>query len=679
MTLIIILLLFFLYVEFKHPYYFLQDDNRDYFLPYFIYNYKSLLNGELAVYNFHQFLGIPSLAVGQPGALYPIAYLSVFLSNLFFGHYFAAVDIQVIIHLLIGAVGIYKFIRSFDIERKAAFFAGFIYPLSSFIFYISNSWVVVSSVAAYFPWMLLFSFRLYKDASLKTIVFTVIARLLLFYAGYVQYFIYSVIFELITVFLYVILSSEPLERKANIIKFIKEYIKSYIYVLILSLPLLLPMWHHTTISAHRSTQLEFSSFASRFFPLEQLLKGLFYPFSNADKSAYVSLLNMFNLSHIGYIAILLIIIGIADRYITRKNHIKIKSVKLFVFAGPALLAFIWSTNWMFNYIIYLVPILNRFRWPFKLAFFLDFFLIVIAAFILSHFIEKLPKRKAVKNIAIIVIIVIQIFNFGFLYTVTPYKALADHGDSLPLEEKLTDELTGGRIISVGSWTSAPENNYAYLTAPTLGFNYATLWGLDYFAGYEPLIPATNAEACLNLNHTAIIESGDPIPIDYLRKAAVKWYIVPKNKVDEYSSEFILSGIIPKYEDENRVVFYDEHAFPMVFNSNGEKIEDEDLRVTANKIEINIHMQKSDTIFFNYLYNPFLKAYLDGERTALDKYDDIHISVTVPEGKHQILIKYEDPYFTAGICVAIAFLVAFIGFNIIQCMRKHYALKLSNNY
>lgn len=604
LSLVITLLILFLYIEYRHPYFFLQDDNRDYYLPYYIYNFKSLLNGELALYNFHQYLGIPSLAVGQTGALYPISYLSVFLSDLLFGHYFAAVDIQVILHLLIGAVGIYKLIRSFDIERKVAFFAGLTWPLSSFVLYVSNSWVVVSAVAAYFPWMLLFSLRLYKHPTLKTTIYAVIARLLLFYAGHIQYFIYSVIFEFITVILYVVSYSEPFEKRAKIIKFIKEYVKGYIYVFILSLPLLLPMWHQVNISAERSKQLPFSVFASVFYPLDQLLKGLFYPFLTVDENTYASNANMLNLSHIGYITMVLIVIGIVDRYITRKNNIKIKSVKLSVFAVPALLAFIWSTNWVFNYVIYLIPILNRFRGPFKLAFFLDFYLIVIAALILSYLIEKLPKRRVAKNVAIFAIIVIQIINFGFLYTVTPYKALGDHGDNLPLEEKLKDKLIGGRIISVGSWTSTPEKNHAYLTAPTLGFNYATLWGLDYFAGYEPLISAANSEACLDLNFTAIIESNDPIPVDYLRKAAVKWYIVPKDKIDEYSKKFITYGIIPKYEDENRVVFYDEQAYPMVFKSKGEKIENGNYRATANTIEITVDMQQADTVTFNYLYNPF---------------------------------------------------------------------------
>ena len=645
LVLVTVLLLVLLFVEYKHPYFFLQDDNRDYFLPYFIHNFKSLLEGEIPLYNFHQFLGTPSLAVGQSAALYPITYLSVFMSNLFFGHYFAAVDIQVILHLLIGAVGFYKFISFFDIERKVAFFAGLTWPLSNFIIYVSNSWAVVASVAAYFPWMLLFSFRLYKSKTPKANIYAVIVRLLLFYAGSIQYFIYSVIFEFITVILYVISDSKLGEKKAKTIKFLKKYIEGYVYVFILSLPLLLSMWHQTTISAERSGRMPFGVFVNEYFPLGQLATGLFYPFSQ-DTSRF----NNVKLAHIGYLPLIFIAIGIVERLIT-KSKIKINSVRLSVFVIPAIIAFLWATNWAFNLLIYVIPILNRFRWPFKLAFYFDFYLIIIATLMLTYIITRISWKEATKNFLFCLIIGIQIFNFVFLYTAGPYKTFFYHGDNLPLKETFQDKLIGGRIISIGF--DKLQNN---LTAPSLGFNYATLWGLDYFAGYEPLISSENLEACLGLNYIAIIKSDDSIPVDYFRKAAVRWYIIPKNKADEYSKKLSSYGIIEKYADENRAVFYDDKAYPMVFNSNGEKIESQDYRMTTNSIELSIDNKQSNVIIFNNLYNPFFKGYIDGEKTTLIPINNIHFSISVPEGKHNIIIRYKDPYLIVSTYIAVIFLI-----------------------
>lgn len=659
LALVFLVLTVLLFIEYKHPYFFLQDDNRDSYLPYFVHNYESILNGELPLYNFHQFLGIPSLAIGQTAALYPITYFSVFLSKFILGHYFAAIDIQVIIHLLIGAIGFYKFIRFFENDYKVAFFGGLTWPLSSFVIYVSNSWVVVAAAAAYFPWMLLFSFSLYKKPALKTTIYAVLVRLLLFYAGHVQYFIYSVIFEFITAICNVIYDAPIGEKRVNVLRFLKTYVESYLYVFIFSLPLLLPMWHLTSISYQRSEKLPFEAFVGEYFPIDQLIKGLFYPFLQVDENVEFSYRNMLNLSHIGYITIIFLAIGLIEKYITKSKKIKRNSISLSVFIIPMLIALLWSTNWIFNAVIYSIPILNRFRWPFKLAFFFDFYLIVIAALCLSNFIKQLLWRKIAENILFCLIIGIQILNFIFLYTGHPYKDFGEHhADKLPLEEKLKDKLTGGRIISLGFdiWNHTPQNNTDYLTAPTMGFSYATLWGLDYFAGYEVLITQESLDASLGLNFTAIVKENDPIQVDYFRKAAVKWYIVPKSKVDKYSKKLNAYGIVKKYEDEYRVVFYDEKAYPMVFNSKGKQVESDDYKVTTNNIELSVDLQEPDSIIFNNMYNNFFEGYIDGKKAQLTAINSINFCISVPEGKHKILIKYMDTYLIAGIYCVIIFLI-----------------------
>jgi len=659
-ALLLLVLTVLLFIEYKHPYFFLQDDNRDSYLPYFVHNFRSLLNGELALYNFHQFLGIPALSQGQIGTLYPLTYFAVFLSDFIFGHYFAAVDIQVILHLMIGALGFYSFIEFLEKDYRAAFFGGMTWSLSSYIIYASNSWIIVAAVAAYFPWMLLFTFRLYKNPSLREMICAVAVRLLLFYSGHIQYFICSVLFEFITIILYAVSDSRPGEKKVKTLKFLIKYIEGYIYVLIFSLPLLLPMWHHVTISAVRSGKLPFEVFVSQHFPMDQLAKGLLYPFLQANEHTYASFRNMLNLSHIGYLTVLILIMGLVDKFIIKSQKTEFKSMELSIFIRPAILAFLWSTNWVFNLLIYTIPVLNRFRWPFKVVFYLDFYLIVIAVLVFARLVKKISWKAKTINLIFYLMIGIQIFNFVFLYTVAEYKDFGEHhGDPIPLEEKLQNKLVGGRIISMGFdiWSPTSENNHAYLTAPTLGFNYATLWGLDYFAGYDVMLSPANLEASLGLNFTGIMSDHDQIPVDDFRMASVKWYNVPKNKVDEYTQKLGPYDIVKKYEDENRVVFVDSKAYPMIFFPNGDKVESEDYHVTANTIELSIDQKHTANIIFNNIYNPFFEGYIDGEKAKLTSLNDIHFSILVPKGKHHIVIRYRDPYFTRGIYIVSAFLIA----------------------
>jgi len=659
-TLVVCVFIVLLFVEYNHPYFFLNDDNRDYFLPNYIHNYRSLLNGELALYNFHQFLGIPHLALGQSGTLYPIVYLSIFLSKLIFNHYFAAIDIMVIIHLMIGSVGFYKFVSFFDIEHKICLFGGLTWALGSFVVYVSDSWVIVSAAAAYFPWMIFFSFVLLKNPSLKAVFGAVAVRLLLFYAGHIQYFIYSVIFEFLTVVLFLIYRYQNGNKIKCVVILLGKYIRSYLYVLIFSLPLLLPMWHQTTISADRSGRLVFEEFVGRKFPLSELISGL----------TYVGYGKLGYLSHIGIIVIYFLVIGLIIGLINRiKSKSKIQTnenVSLFVFLIPALIALLWATSTHFNQLIYIIPILNRFRYPFKLVFFLDFYLIVITTIILSNLMKRYSS-DIYKKVLCILIIAVQMFNFIFIYANFPYN-FGTHLDKIPLEEKLQTQLSEGRIVSAGFefWSSNLKDDSNFITAPTLGFNYATLFGLNYFAGTEPLRSTATSKACLGLNFKAVIDSNNIIPVDYLRKAGVRWYIVPVSKYKEYAVKFSSYGIIKKYQDKNRVIFIDEKAYPMVADSFGKIISYSDYMVSANTISLSVDFNKNDTIIFNNLFNPFFEGYIDGEKVEIKPVNKIHFSIEVPKGKHRIKIKYRDPYFIAGLYVSFVFLLLLLIF--LACKR-----------
>ncbi|MBN1892191.1 MAG: YfhO family protein [Clostridiales bacterium] len=678
LTLVAVLFLVFAYIEFRKPYFFLQDDNRFYYLPNFSHVFKSLLNGELALFNFHQFLGTPSLASGQTGALYPLVYVAVGLSELLWGHVFASIDILVILHLTIGGVGTYFLIRFFDVDRKVAWFAGVTWPLSSFVVYVSDSWVIIASAAAYFPWLLLCSLRLYKKPSLQTMICAVMTRLLLFYSGHIQYFVYSVIFEFITVFLYVLFGSDNGARKARSIKFLIKYAESYLYVLLLSLPLLLPMWNQMAISTERSGRVPLRDFFTLLFPVDQLFLGLFFPFLQANDNHYAPFMHLLNLSHIGYLTVILLVTGIVLLLVPGKSKSSLFPVKMRVFILPAIIASLWTSSWIFNCVVYLIPMLNRFRWSFKLAFFLDFYLIIIATFTLAVLFKHIRAKEFTRNIILSLFVFVQIFNFVYLYTANPIESFTvNYADQLPLEEPLHDKLTVGRILTVGFDVrkDPDDSNIQSLPASSLGYNYASLWNLDHFSGYEPLIPKANQAASLNINFTASafpdwFESVEKV--DYYRSAGVRWYIVPIDKSEELSKILSTYGIIPMYEDSIRTVFYDEQAFPMAFVENKMEKSWNSVDTSTNSIRLQTNLDQPETIVFNYLFNPNFKAYIDGQKVPLTRYNALHMSVDVPEGSHDIVIRYSDPYFNIGIGLAGLFVFSLLAVALNKQVRDIYS-------
>ena len=77
--LIFVLSFLFIIMEFKHPYYFLSDDNRTFYLPFFTHNFRAIINGELPFFNFHQNLGISHFSNFQSAIFYPLTYFSMLL------------------------------------------------------------------------------------------------------------------------------------------------------------------------------------------------------------------------------------------------------------------------------------------------------------------------------------------------------------------------------------------------------------------------------------------------------------------------------------------------------------------------------------------------------------------------------------------------------------------------
>jgi hypothetical protein len=383
-----------------------------------------------------------------------------------------------------------------------------------------------------------------------------------------------------------------------------------------------------------------------------------------------------NLSHIGYVAMGLIIVGLVGFIValmrkSAKETIR-KSPEIFAFAVSALIGGLWATSLLFNRIIYLIPILNRFRWSFKLAFYLDFFLILIAALILSEGIRRYRGKAWKRNCIITTLIGIQILNFWLLYTVMPYKDFGEHhGDSLPLVEPLRDDLNQGRILSVGfdTWTFTQQNDYPYLTAPTIGFNYATLWKLDYWAGYEPLLPATNEAAVLGMNFNAIYTSDMAILQEYFRETGVRWYIFPAQKTDSFEQKYPSLRRVSEFSDDFRSVFCDDEASPLIYTSEGDALETTGDINRANTLQVDIEGRRVENITFVYIYNPFLKAYADNQPIPITAVNGLKFEVSVPEGTSQITIKYEDPYFFIGLYIAAAFLFLLSLFRVWEQFRK----------
>lgn len=631
----------FIFIEISHPYYFMQDDNRVLYLPIYLHNLRSVLSGEFPFFNFHQYLGTP--VTMHYASLYPIYYLALIFSNFLFGHYFASFEIIALFHLLLAAQGLFFFGRYFELDEASCLFGGLTWAFCSFVIIGGNSWIHITGLAAYLPWILLCTVRQCYSFSLKVffiLVFLKVCNLLL---GYPQYFLYTATFEFLTVVLIGMFDSKTIKFT----KLLASFVLNYVCVVIASLPIILQAAWQTKASAYRSNPLSLNEYTSFSYNLKYWLKGLIDPFSSAT---FVTQFELHYLSFVGYLTLVFFFL-----YLYKRKELSGKCSAL----GTAstilfMLAVMWAGELIVTRLFYYIPLFNRMRYPFKLAIFGSFYITVVSILGFDLFLKQLSTydfltNKTVKIIASTVIAV-QLGIFIVLYSFSPQRTFANHADPLPLSEPLSEIIADGRIVSASlDDVVSGSKLLPGFSAPYLGYDYATLWGLYHFGGYDPLVSQKGNRAALGIKNNPVFNlpadepfSVPPDTLEHFRRWGVKWYVVNKAIPLEPGSPFRLIS-----SDAYRNVLEDSLAKPMVYWQDGAGNASLNYRFTSNTVDIESASGKTGTAVVNVLFHPYFSARLDGKPIAVAETADNQVSLSVPQGKHRIVLRYTDRSFIDG--------------------------------
>jgi len=640
--------LFFLFLEWLHPYYFLEDDNLDSVLPVFAHLYRSLAGeGVIAQFNFHQFLGAPWL--GASAALYPPVYLSVWFSKLFSGGPLWGPDVFSFLHMLAGAAGMFFFVRALTENSRAAFLAGLLWALNPFAVIVGVSWYCVWPVAALLPWLHLLAYETVTGAETGRALLLAAARLLLFYSGYGQYFVYAVLLEM--VFAGTLLFRIAREKRARALKL---YGISLALTAALSLPLLLPTLAQMRVSYARSAALAYEQFSSLSYRFSLWLLGLVWPFSDlhslpprlrAALAPHEVFADRFTpyFSHLGYAALFLL--AVFFRGVRERLRRDAAALPLLVCAAVALL---WAAGF-FDRVVYLVPILNRFRWHFKLGVIANFYLITLACCALPALLDRFSGKG--RRIVFAALLAVTAADFGALYTRDIGRGFVQRSEPKPSAEPLAGALVSGRIFSLG-YVSGRD-----FAPASLGFNYATLWGLYHFAGYDPFVSKSNFEAACGLNYiSAYCGPLRPNAVEYFRRWGVRWYVVKESETARYGPALGAYGIMPRFEEPRRTVYEDARALPLVYWRDTGKADGIEYKILTNRIVLETERAKPDELAVNFLYNPFFAAAIDARRVAVETDKHKGMFISVPPGRHKAVLEYSDPYFTIGLWLSGIFLL-----------------------
>ena len=667
-------------------YFFVHDDNLQSYLCLYKHTFDGLMHGSLSLYNFHQFMGIPFVDEGQSGVFNPLVYISVGLSKLFTGDVFATIDIMTFFALSAAGVTMYLLLKELGTGRCIAILGGIAWALNSFTVNMAKAWMITTFFTAIFPLMIFASIRLVYKSDLKSYIYAAIPRVLMFYTGHPQFFLYSVIFEGITYVMYTLIVKADRKTKLSCLA---RFCISYIPVVILCLPLLFIQFRATTNSEVRSNKIYWEFFLNGRMLPSDLVKGIFVPWM--AKADYGDLANFkdinSNLAHVGYpVIIAILLIPVLIIVMVRKKADLRKLKVIIPFVPGAVIAVLWATSEAFLAIIYHIPMLNRFKFPFKLVLFFDFFIVVVGCLLMELILKSFFVKTLLRKVTLVLLIGSEILGYLVLYTIFPAPQYGiSNKVTLPYKPGYIDLVKDdGRVVTTAysmyytKDVSLPDNFYI----DSMGFNYATLYGVDNVLGYSVFL---SKEFYMNLNELGIKYSENasfietpPQLVELMTRYGAKWFILPKPSnpgeafaaLEEYLEK---SGVVRHSEYETCYVYINTNAIALVHPVSDCNPQDTVTFVeNINDIVINTSADfKADDIAMIYSYNERLHLYVDGKEEDIRISDDgTHLLASVPDGAHEVILRYQDESIILCTVILVAGMFVFcLGMRTGSLMRK----------
>jgi len=360
----------------------------------FIYNYpnkhffsEALHNGYMPYWNPYLNYGFPLFA--DPGFAWwhPLTWVFGLI-----GYNPFTFTLEVLVYILIAALGMYKLGRGFSLNRQSAFVIGGLFASSGF--FIGNlQHINFLTCAAFLPWVVLYWWKLQQTPSLKHVLSAAFATYLLCTAGHPAIPIGSLYFMILLTATYFFLHRKEIKLGTFIIYNILYLAATAIMCLpvILSYAQLMPYYVRNEAVSHLTTDnLGFTpaSYLSFLSPVTTIKGSEFFHTDVSMRNGYFSLF--------GLIALLYILF-------TRKNKIQ----KVFLVPSFALLLLSLG-GWVKLTLYENLPLLNFIRTNGEFRVFALFGFIVCVGFLLHDLLANQRGHSAIKKLTGGVIVVLGV-------------------------------------------------------------------------------------------------------------------------------------------------------------------------------------------------------------------------------------------------------------------------------
>jgi hypothetical protein len=489
--------LFLVILEIQSPRFFSWDDNATQFCGYYQYNYNAIVHQKTFPWMvWTQYAGQTNLTQSQCGLFYLPAYLATGLSWLFTDGPFWNIEILILTHLLIGAYGMMRYLRAWNLPPEVAHAAGLLYATTPFFLIVSKSWIFVTYSMAFTPWIFLLVDRLVSDPKKRDFAIYILLKSLFFFQGYSHVWInLSFIEGLYFLWRWGCLwksrrdsSLESIEAESLCPSILKKacwkILWLYTLAQIIHLLVILPqLWINTQSvhdSPHRGAKISMDQLlAFRLDPSDGFLAQLFY----FQPERY-----LLSSSAILFLGGSVILFYDLYRKIRAREKWPLSHLTLTLFMAITLLL---STSCYAA--LSLIPPFDILRWPIKFMMIVPFFYAGTFAFFGSteNTSPRSPSSWILLGAALLQMTIVFIPSHQ-----SPLSKLRIHsGEDLQIHWP----YQGGRVLPIAS-------DEKYLLNPhLLAYNFGTWVRIPTLAGYDQLISKTNYKIALDLQVPGALE------------------------------------------------------------------------------------------------------------------------------------------------------------------------------
>jgi len=353
-------------------------DFADEFFPGRYFMFESIHNNIFPIWLPYQSMGLPVHADPQSGTFY----LPLWILSIFGGYSPFTWGVEFVLHAFFAGSGFFVLARRFVVNKRAAFMVACCYMLSGF--FVGNaqhiSWIIA---AAWIPWLIKYFLDFFENPCGKNSVGTAVFASLLFTGGYPG-FSFIVFYLFVIFFFYNIIVNIKNKNKIYFKKFIPNLIFAGILCLLLMLPSVISLWEikdyitrGETLSYAKASVISFTpqSFISLLFPWVACSEGAFIRTDISMGTIYVGVLTIF-----------FFIVGLFQK---KSSQLKIIGYWGLFCLLLSLGSFLPFHKWAFL----ALPLFNLIRIPAIFRLFVIIALLLIAASGFDKFISDFPKYR----------------------------------------------------------------------------------------------------------------------------------------------------------------------------------------------------------------------------------------------------------------------------------------------